>query len=217
MKWLTTILITTVLTAAGCTAGQQANANNTAAAPAGDNAAFSPTATPANVSAENTAPDTLPTPADETAGDNADFAGTAGITEKKNAGIKAPAVMRAVRAARHGNYDRVVFEFEGAELPTYHIEYIDKPVHACGSGHVVPLAGDGWLEVRFTDAYAHTPEGQPTIAGRERKSNLPVIKEMKMTCDFEAEVTWVLGMASPNKYRVIELKDPTRLAVDIKH
>lgn len=154
---------------------------------------------------------------DEQSADTPDFAGTAGITEKKNINIKANGVMSEVRSARHGNYDRVVFEFSGAELPGYHIKYIDKPVSACGSGNVVQLAGDGRLEVRFTDALAHTPEGNPTITDRERTPNLPIVKEMKLTCDFEGEVTWVLGVSSPNNYRVMELKNPTRLAVDIKH
>lgn len=125
--------------------------------------------------------------------------------------------MSDVRSARHGTYDRVVFEFMGPEMPTYHIEYIDKPVRSCGSGDVVPFAGDGWLEVRFTDAQAHAPEGDATIKDRSKSPNLPIVKDLKITCDFEGEVTWVLGVASPNKYRVIELQDPTRLALDIKH
>lgn len=145
-----------------------------------------------------------------------DFAGTAGIIDKKYE-IKATAVLKEIRAAAHEGYDRVVFEFAGAEMPSYHVEYIDKPVRACGSGNVVPLRGDGWLKIRFSPAAAHTEEGEPTIKQREQTPNLKIIKEMKSTCDFEAEVEWVLGVASPNKYRVLELKNPTRLAVDIKH
>jgi hypothetical protein len=145
-----------------------------------------------------------------------DFAGTAGITDKKYE-LKATAVLKEVRAAAHEGYDRAVFEFEGAELPSYRVEYIDKPVRACGSGNVVPLEGDGWLEIRFSTAAAHTEKGEPTVKRREQSPKLKIIKEMKSTCDFEAEVEWVLGVASPNKYRVLELKNPTRLAVDIKH
>ena len=125
--------------------------------------------------------------------------------------------MKAARAARHGNYDRVVFEFAGAEMPQFHIEYIDKPIHSCASGDVVPLAGDGWLEVRFSPARAYDDSGNPTIPDRERSPNLPIVKEMKITCDFEADLEWVLGVSSPNRYRVVELKNPTRLVVDIKH
>lgn len=148
--------------------------------------------------------------------DKADFEGTAGITEKKYE-IKSAAVLKEVRTAGHDGYDRVVFEFEGAEMSGYHVEYIDKPVRQCGSGNVVDLKGDGWLEIRFYPANAHTEEGKPTVENREQSPNHKIIKELKLTCDFEAEVEWVLGVASPNKYRVLELKNPTRLAVDIKY
>ncbi len=148
--------------------------------------------------------------------DKADFTGTAGIIEKKYE-IQSAALLRAVRTARHENFDRVVFEFETAEMPGYKIEYIDKPVRACGSGNVVPLKGDGWLEVRFYPANAHTEEGKPTVENRELFPNHKIIKELKLTCDFEAEVAWVLGVSSPNHYRVLELKNPTRLAIDIKY
>lgn len=153
---------------------------------------------------------------DEKTNDKSESTGTAGITDKKNQ-IEGAAVLKEVRAAARQNASRVVFEFEGAEMPGYHIEYIDKPVRACGSGEVVPLKGDAWLEIRFYPAQAHTDEGQPTVKNREQSPNLKIIKEMKLTCDFEAEVEWVLGVSSPNKYRVLELKNPTRLAVDISH
>ena len=148
--------------------------------------------------------------------EKSDFEGAAGIVDKKRE-IKGVAVLQEVRAAQHKGFDRVVFEFEGAQLPGYHIEYIDKPVRSCGSGDVVPLKGDGWLEIRFYPANAHTEEGKPTVENRERAPNQKIIKELKLTCDFEADVTWVLGVASPNKYRVLELENPTRLAIDIKH
>jgi hypothetical protein len=56
-----------------------------------------------------------------------------------------------------------------------------------------------------------------TVAERERKPALPVLQELELTCDFEADVTWVLGVRTPNKYRVMELQGPTRLVVDVQH
>ncbi len=217
MKKLSTLIsLIAVLSLLGCS-GETAN-TRTAANMAADNkiSVNMPPATPINATNQNLAAGNPP-PADEARIDTAEFAGTAGITEKKNAGIKGVARMSEVRSARHGNYDRVVFEFAGGEMPTYHLEYIDKPVRQCGSGDPVTLAGDGWLEVRFSDAQAHDGSGNVTIADRSRSPNLPVVKDLKITCDFESEVTWVLGIASPNKYRVLELKNPTRLAVDVKH
>lgn len=137
---------------------------------------------------------------------------TAGIIEVKREGSVQRQV--GIRTGRHTGYERVVFEFEQA-VPGYHLEYIDKPVRACGSGDVVTLEGDGWLQVRFYAAQAHTDEGAPTIAERELAPKLDVIREVERTCDFEGVVTWVVGTASPNRYRVFELRDPPRLVLDI--
>jgi hypothetical protein len=141
---------------------------------------------------------------------------TAGIVEHK-AVPRAVALLTDVRSARHAGFDRIVFEFGSGSPPGYHLEYIDKPVRQCGSGEVTTIAGDGWLEVRFEPADAHTPSGAPTIAKRDQKVDLEVVKELEQTCDFEAQVTWVLGVRRPNKYRVLALNQPVRLVVDVQH
>lgn len=145
-----------------------------------------------------------------------DFEGTAGIVEKQSPEALI-AVLRDIRTARHEGFDRVVFEFDGEALPGYHLEYVDDPVRECGSGDVVSVAGDSWLEVRFIPSQAHTDSGEPTVKESERHVDHPNLKEIELTCDFEAHVTWVLGLSSPNRYRVLELAKPTRLVVDVKH
>jgi hypothetical protein len=145
----------------------------------------------------------------------ADFRGTAGILAKKR-DTQAPSRLVDVRSARHDGFDRVVFEFDGL-VPGYHLEYIDKPVRRCGSGDPTTLAGDSWLEVRMTPVDAHDAEGKALIAVRERQTAHAVLQELEQTCDFEAHVTWVLGLASPNHFRVLELSSPARLVVDVKH
>ena len=175
----------------------------------------SPTATPSLSPTQTAAP--LDVHIDEIAEDKRSFEGTAGKTEKKNPKATGASLLRYVRSARHATYDRVVFEFDGPQLPTFKIEYIDKPIRACGSGDVVPFAGDAWLSVRFSGANAHTDAGEATIKDRVRSPNLPVVKDLKLICDFEAEVELVLGVSTPNKYRVLELKSPTRLVIDIRH
>lgn len=137
---------------------------------------------------------------------------TAGIVEVKREGPVQRQV--GIRTGRHQGYERVVFEFEKG-VPGYHLEYIDKPVRACGSGDVVELPGDGWLQVRLYPAQAHTDEGAPTIAERELAPKYGVMLELERTCDFEGVVTWVVGTASPNRYRAFELTDPPRLVLDI--
>ena len=140
---------------------------------------------------------------------------TAGIIDQSKSDAPASTLV-AVRTATHEELDRVVFEFD-ERVPGYHLEYIDQPVRKCGSGRTTQVAGDGWLEIRMYPANAHTSEGEPTIAERERMLNLPVLSELELTCDFEAVVTWVLGVESPNRYRVSELSGPPQLIIDIRH
>ena len=147
---------------------------------------------------------------------NPDFEGTTGVTEKKR-GERPPVILRTVRAAEHDNFDRVVFEFAGSGLPGYRIAYVNQPMRSCGAGEVVSVAGKGSMFIQILPANAHTEAGEATIAERERKLNLPVMKELKLICDFEADVQWVLGVASPNRYRVLELLNPSRLVLDIRH
>lgn len=154
-------------------------------------------------------------PAADAAGDTLRGDWTAGILEVRNA-ASGVVTLSVMRTATHESFDRFVLEFQGDELPDYHVEYIDRPVRQCGSGNPVELAGDGWLEIRLEPARAHDDEGEATVEQRESSPGLPVILEAKLTCDFEAVVVWVLGVSSPNRYRVTELQSPARLVVDVR-
>ena len=145
--------------------------------------------------------------------------GTAGITMQRRDGIE-PAILRAVRTASHAEFDRVVFDFGDGRVPGYHTEYIDRPVRQCGSGDVVQVQGDGWLRVRLEPARAHEFRDDTlavvTVIERNRDLSLPILKQLVLVCDFEAQVEWVAGVASPNRYRVMELERPARLVVDVR-
>jgi hypothetical protein len=123
--------------------------------------------------------------------------------------------LRDVRTGDQQPYDRVVFEVEGAKLPEYEVKYVPRPVH-CGSGLPAEVAGSAFLQVRLTPARAHTEAGAPSLAVLQRKVRLPVIREIRETCDFEGEVTWVVGLAARKEYRVLELEGPPRLVIDIE-
>jgi len=85
------------------------------------------------------------------------MAWTAGILELS--GTKSGvSELVGLRAARHDDFDRVVFEFRGAR-PGARLEYVDRPVRRCGSGEPSEIAGDVWPGVRFEPEAAHTAEG----------------------------------------------------------
>lgn len=131
-------------------------------------------------------------------------------------GRGAPTLLN-VRTARQDGFDRVVFEFD-THVPQWRAEYVDRPQYECGSGEAVRLEGDGWMQVDFDGANAHTEEGRPTNAPRHIADPAGEnLRELRRICDFEAQVQYVVGVASPNDYRAFQLTGPARLVVDIRH
>ncbi|MDP9398574.1 MAG: hypothetical protein M3P96_12490 [Actinomycetota bacterium] len=88
-----------------------------------------------------------------------------------------------------------------------------------GSGHVLPLAGRAVLQVAFDSAAAHDDAGTPTWTGPAVTSpRLLAIRQVRLAGDFEANLTFGLGIAAKDKgFRVLRLDDPTRVAIDVAH
>jgi len=144
------------------------------------------------------------------------FAGTTAPIDRMGGRRTGRPMLHAVEAGPGQGYDRVVFTFTLDSLPGYHVEYARGPVRRCGSGDPVSVAGSERLVVRFAPAQAHDEQGHPLLADRERVPGLPAVKELKLVCDFEGEVAWVLGVAAVAPYRVSELARPARLVLDVR-
>ncbi len=171
------------------------------------------TDTPAPSPVDTGPVDTLPPTAGE---DLPTFTTAASSADVASRGEEAP-ILRAVRIGRHEGFDRIVFEFDSAGLPQWHVGYIDAPVIHCGSGDAVAVEGTAWLQVRFNGANAHTEAGEATSGAARRSVGLPSVEEVVRTCDFEAEVTWVAGVSGMKPYRPRVLAGPSRLVIDVAH
>ena len=145
----------------------------------------------------------------------AHFSGTTGVTHRAHAATHVVLVQSLVTGCCE-QFDRLVFNIEGFHQPTYTIKYAHPPFSQCGSGMNVPVPGHAWLDIRFKVAQAHTDAGQATVPNRINVncSNLKRIDEL---CDFESDVEFVVSLDAKKPYRVVELQDPTKLVIDIKH
>ena len=127
----------------------------------------------------------------------------------------ASSTLVAIRAAHHPEaaqkYDRVVFEFIGP-VPLMRLEYV-KELIADGSGLPVAVAGRAILCAQFSPAYAHNDAGQVTAPMR-MKLTMPVAKEIVSAGDFEAVVTYGIGLSRKTDFRVITLADASRIVID---
>ncbi|MCX6023675.1 MAG: hypothetical protein NTZ05_18465 [Chloroflexi bacterium] len=137
----------------------------------------------------------------------------------KDAQPGAPAaVLTNVRIGSNAGFDRVVFEFRNAR-PGYRIEYVQPPIKYDASGMTADIAGNAFLRVRLTPASGFDQAaGQLAYTGpAEFALSMHSLREAEQTGDFEAVLTWVLGLQQTTDFRVLELEGPTRLVIDTAH
>ena len=127
-------------------------------------------------------------------------------------------LLTAVRAAHQPGFDRVVFEFEGA-LPGYTVAYVDRPITSDGSGDPVDVKGDSVLQVRMAQASGADLSGaelRVTYTGPNRITpSTEAVTEVVRTGDFEAVLTWVIGVEGKPGFRVDTASKPNRLIIEI--
>jgi hypothetical protein len=135
----------------------------------------------------------------------------------------ATALLERVAVARHEGYDRVVFEFKNI-LPGYRVEYVEPPLKEDGSGATVEVDGTAFVSVRMEPASGfdlNTGEGVQVYNGPRRISGADagtsVVREVVRTGDFEAVLTWAVGLSDRLDFRVQTFEGPPRLVVDFRN
>jgi len=140
-----------------------------------------------------------------------------GLTPRQGGAAGGQATLRGLRAASNPQgFDRIVLDFGAERVPAWRVAYAARAPLRCGSGAATQVEGARFLTVRLQGAQAHDDQGQPTVRQRELPLNMPVMREMVMTCDFEGEVGLVVGVTAGNAFRVMELADPSRLVIDVQ-
>jgi hypothetical protein len=122
---------------------------------------------------------------------------------------KATASMAALRVAGQGTFDRVVIEFAGTGLPGVRVDYDDHPT-ADGSGAPVTVAGTTTLKVRLEPATSIDYTGPARVRG-----DTTVVTEVVRGGDFEAVLTWFIGLQARAPFRVLALQNPSRIVIDV--
>ena len=99
------------------------------------------------------------------------------------------------------------------------MRYVQPPVHADGSGDVVPVAGGAVLVIRMEpalDADLTKASAPRTYTGPTRFSpSASAIVEVVRTGGFEAVLTWAAGVHEKAPFKVTQLESPARLVIDV--
>jgi len=223
----TAALITTMaigLFAAGCSDKDDDASTPTATAAASETAQVTPTggtASPSSTppSSTTTTPGTTTPPPAEGTIDPLNPGQTGDWQVKANPDPPAEtAILVEVRVGVHpeeGGWERIVFEFDGTQLPPAVVGYVSDPAQ-CGSGQPIDIEGEMVLGVLLRDTQAHDDNGQVTVNVLEFDGPGNTIIEGVQGCDFEGHVDWFLGLKGEQNFKIVTLQNPTRLVVDIK-
>jgi hypothetical protein len=132
----------------------------------------------------------------------------------------------AVRIGTHDGYDRITFEFRAPDpnpggkggIPRYEIRTAQPPHYEDPSGREIDVNGNAFGRIVFHGAAGYDFDGNPTYTGpRTVRAGFPVLVEAVEAGDFEATMSWVLGMRQQACWKVRELDNPARVAIDMPH
>lgn len=115
-----------------------------------------------------------------------------------------------VAVGTHAGYDRLVLEFARGPVPTYEVTPRDQPVFSrdASDAEAVLLGDTGVLVVLRGTTVG--PTARAWLLPR-----YPAIREVERLGDFEAVVSYGVGVAGVARVRVTTLSSPARLVVDV--
>lgn len=132
-------------------------------------------------------------------------------------------LLERVAIGRHEGFDRVVFQFRN-HVPGFRVEYVEPPLKEDGSGNVVKIEGRAFVLVRMEPASGFdlsVEEGELVYKGPRRlkgsAAGTSMIREVVRTGDFEAVLSWAVGLDDKVDFRVQTARAPARLIVDFRN
>ena len=117
-----------------------------------------------------------------------------------------------IRVTQEPGYDRFVIQFDGT-VPAFTVKRQAKPVFTQGgSGQTITLSGTAGVLVTVRGASEAGTYSGPTDF---TQTDFSVLKEARLTEDFEGTVAWGMGLGAAACMRVFATKtSPSRLIVD---
>jgi hypothetical protein len=131
-----------------------------------------------------------------------------------------------VRVGAHNGYDRIVFEFAAPSpnpggksgIPRYEIRTAKPPFSEDPSDMPIQVEGDAFARIVFQGASGYDFDGNATYLGSRRLTpGFGTLAQVVEGGDFEATLTWILGLSRPTCWQIQELHSPDRLVIDFHH
>lgn len=110
-------------------------------------------------------------------------------------------------------FDRFTLTFGQEDpVPGYEVELVEGPIRVCGEGAPVETRADAFLRVRLNGARS-SADLQSDTSIRPRRN----VKALHLTCRQPDRLEFVLELAAERSYRILEVRSPRRLVVDVRN
>ncbi len=145
-------------------------------------------------------------------------------------------MVESVEVTGHEGFDRMTFTFSSdAPAPGYEIRVVPPGVAVqCGEGtegveadvgedadaraeveHTNELTGNQFLVLRLRPAHI-IDQGRRTMSIGTETYELTRVYEGGISCDTDDVVTWIVGLREHSNVRVLEMRSPRRLVIDVR-
>jgi len=125
-----------------------------------------------------------------------------------------PALVQ-VSAGHYSGHDTLVFQFRGGVPARYSARYVSK-VTADPSGLPVNVVGSAVLRVTFSPAAGHNANGVATYGPARRTYALPELIQVVRAGDFEAVLSFGVGVATAEPFRMYALPSAGQVVLQIQ-
>jgi hypothetical protein len=131
-----------------------------------------------------------------------------------------------VRVGAHDGFDRIVFEFEEPDpnpagnggIPRFEIKQVKPPFSEDPSDIPIHVEGDAFVRIVFQGASGYDFDGNATYDGPRRLTpGFGTLTQAVEGGDFEATMTWLLGLSRPTCWEIHALHNPERVVIDFHH
>jgi len=175
----------------------------------------------------------------------ASFEGTLGPATGAPPGAT-PVTLRDVRVGTSSSFDTIVFQFDGASVSGYSVQYVDRipscPIPAVPPTAAIPTVASTRGRATSTPTPSgptETPVPTPTpfgsVAGKaiiavklepvttggglsrtDFRGGQGALTQATQVCENQNVVAWVVGVAAQKPFRVTTLTNPARLVIDLQ-
>lgn len=123
-----------------------------------------------------------------------------------------------IRTGQHSNFDRIVLDMSGIK-PSKLTHVWGDELRADGSGFVVWLTGEHFVNVSAFPAAAHNDAGKSTYTGSRkfRTRHLKNVMAVAITGDYEGYLSVGFGTRRHTWIKRFTLSSPPRVVIDIGH